>query len=322
MEQYKNRPLSAIPSRQDDRDYRPGLFVAVAQGATDDIMLDHLPAIYDQGQDGMCVAFAGGGNRESQQYRETGVQKRMSPGFIYGNRDPDAGEYCGEGMQAREACARMVKDGVCAWEEMPILGNYATCHAYLVANSIKLRPKALVNRSQSYVRGFTEDEVYTMLKTGMGPVMITYAVYANFNRTGSDGIVSDRLPTDQLRGYHEMLVVGRKAINGRRRWVTHNSWGTGWGDKGRCYIAVDSPDIIEAWGITDYILGVTNIVMDCEPVIIPPGRMAAPIKYLAEALGGTATWNQDTQTATFAIPPKEKPVIMEVTIGDNILKVR
>lgn len=320
MEDYTKRPLSAIPARHDDRDFRPSMFVGVTNGNWEDIMIDCIPDIYDQGQRNMCVGFAGAGNRESQQWKETGIHKRMSPGYIYGNREPGT-DYCGEGMDVRQAVARMCKEGTCLWEDFPILGDYPTCHTALKLGENRLRPLAAINKAMSYVRGYTEDDVYTMLKNGMGPVMITVAIYDNFYRTPMDGVVPDRLSTDQFRGHHEMLLVGRKKMD-RRRWVINNSWGKQWGDQGRCYMPVDSVDIVEYWGITDYDpKRERNIIMDCSPTIIPPGRVVIPLRFVAEALGGSAEWDASTKTATIKVPALSRESTIELGVGNNTLKV-
>lgn len=318
MADFRDRPLSAIPSKPDERDFRPAFFVA-RETSKEDIIIEPMPDIYDQGQFGMCVAFSCAANRESQQAKETGSKVRYSPGFIYGNRTSN--DYCGEGMEPREALAHLVKEGVCKFEEMPVLGNFYTCNNYLLQYKSQLMPLAKSNNILSYVRGYTEDEVYTMLKNGMGPVIVCIGVYDNFYRTGSDGIVPDRNATDKLHGYHAMVIVGRKTVKGRRYYIINNSWGKKWGWNGQCYMAVDAKDYMEFWGITDAPQAPQEIKMDCPITILPPGRVVAPIRFIAEAFGGTAEWNEASRTATFKIPAREKAITIEAKVGGDTLKI-
>lgn len=318
MQDFKDRPLSAIPSKPDERDFRPAFFVA-QETSKEDILIDQVPEIYDQGRFGMCVAFSCAANRESQQAKETGSKVRYSPGFIYGNRTSN--DYCGEGMEPREALAHLVKEGVCKFDEMPVLGNFYTCNNHLLQYKSQLMPLAKPNNILSYVRGYSEDEVYTMLKNGMGPVVVCIAVYDNFYRTGSEGIVPDRLSNDKLHGYHAMVIVGRITKNGRRYWIINNSWSTEWGRNGQCYMPVDGKEYMEFWGITDAPPAALELKMDCPLQILPPGRVVAPIRFIAEALGGTAEWNEATRTAYFRVPPRDKAVLIEATVGGDILKI-
>ena len=87
-------------------------------------------------------------------------------------------------------------------------------------------------------------DVRAVLAAGKG-IAIGFAVYENFERTGRDGMVPPRLPSDRCLGGHAEVVVG--VVSGRL--VLRGSWGAGWGDRGYCYVdpAEFCQDVFESW---------------------------------------------------------------------------
>jgi C1A family cysteine protease len=295
------------------------MFTPVITDFPPEHLVEKPPSIYDQGQTSMCVAYSLAALKEQHEYKERGTRMRYSPGFIYGNRKPT--DYQGEGMHPREALANLVESGVCTYEELLGTGPYSACKAWVEWLPRRVREKAKDQRILSYVRAYTDNEIKTMLTT-MGPVALTIAVYPSFFHPPG-GIVSVVQPDESIQGYHEMLIVGWKRIKGKEYWVVHNSWGTAWGDAGRCYIPAGYQGITECWGVTDMGAAMNrDIEMDCTPVIIPPGRITVPVRYIVEALGGTAKWDNDSKTATFIVPSNGKTVTFELQYGSKILKIR
>jgi hypothetical protein len=71
------------------------------------------------------------------------------------------------------------------------------------------------------------------------PFVIAILVEEPFERIGSDGRVPGPNPNSAILGGHAVLVVGDFVDNsfpGGGCWIVQNSWGTGYGDGGYCYI--------------------------------------------------------------------------------------
>jgi len=64
------------------------------------------------------------------------------------------------------------------------------------------------------------------------------SVYESFetDRVAKTGIVPVPKKGELVLGGHAMLIVGYKKIRQTLYFIVRNSWGTGWGDKGYCYI--------------------------------------------------------------------------------------
>ena len=310
---YRQRPLGAIPSPQDPRDYTVAMIAKAPAQIPESFCLPNLPEIYDQNGYGMCCAFATASIKEWQEYKERGARVRYSPGFIYANRKD--GDYTGEGMQPREGLKNLCSDGVCSFDDMPTMGDYPTCYAYLSQHP-EVRPKATPQKIASYVRAYTDAEIKTAIMA-TGPVLVVIAVYDSFYQAGADGVVPPVGLNESIKGYHAMYIVGWR----KNDWITPNSWGKTWGDNGKCYLPFGYKGITEVWGITDYIAPVKSVQMDAPATIIPPGRFAIPVRFVAEALGGSAVWDAPTETATMTIPPQTKTVTMQVKKGSSIMKI-
>jgi C1A family cysteine protease len=84
----------------------------------------------------------------------------------------------------------------------------------------------------------TFDDVLNCLASGF-PVVFGIQVHESFESedVASTGMVPIPGPDDDVVGGHCMKVVGYD--DNRRLLIVDNSWGTGWGDKGRCYIPYD-----------------------------------------------------------------------------------
>ncbi len=280
---FKNRPLGVIPSKPDHRDYRLYEFTSIEKEFPDYYLAppytreEDIP-VYDQNGFGMCVAFSGASIKEQQEYKETGRAIRMSPGFIYGNREE--GMYLGEGMMPREAWKMLCKDGTPAFEDFPILGVFATCHTEVMRNKERLLKKARNNRALSYVAINFRDtsEVKTAI-TKCGFINLDIAVYNDFYDCPKSGYLSKT--RGSINGYHALTVVGWKTYNGKTYWIVLNSWGKEWGKNGLCYMPADYAGIYEMWAITDMQRRVIEAGAPAQ--IVPPGHFVVPFRGLFEA---------------------------------------
>lgn len=256
MTDFLSRPLGARPSKPDARDYPVRRFMAVrAEALPAEYIAGPIVPVYDQDIYGMCVAFTLAEVKEAEEGRERGQNVRMSPAFIYGNRGPI--DYQGEGMEPRQALKALQSDGVCPWDMYPIWGDYPKCKAGITQ---AMRDAAKPYVIKTYARAVTIDELKAAIYH-TGPCLLAIPVYESFYQTGKDGIVPP--PSGKLLGYHAMMDYGWTTPSMGEYWRVQNSWGTAWGDGGRCQLPLDyftlSPDApedqrMEAWTVVDSVL--------------------------------------------------------------------
>lgn len=82
-------------------------------------------------------------------------------------------------------------------------------------------------------------DTLTLIRTSLAagyPVGFSFMVYSNFEPDG-DGLIP--MPKGTIEGGHRMMLVGYKTVNGERRYLGRNSWGQGWGQRGRCWFHED-----------------------------------------------------------------------------------
>lgn len=77
------------------------------------------------------------------------------------------------------------------------------------------------------------DEMRACL-AGWGPVVFGMMLHESFEKPDSDGVIPMPKEGEKLLGGHCMLVVGYHQEP--KLYIVRNSWGTGWGAKGHCYI--------------------------------------------------------------------------------------
>ena len=315
--------LGVIPSKQDPRDYRVAAFVPVGDTFPTEYIVPYVPKIYDQGQYGMCVAFSCAAIKESQEYAERNIQKRYSPGFIYGNRK--AGDYTGEGMEPREALKNLVTDGVPEYARFSTVGTYYECYSNIQIVKDQIYDYARPQVISSYVRIYTEQEAMTAL-TKLGPVLLTIAVYNSFYNPPSTGIIPSVGLNESITGYHALTIVGWKMINGKKYWIVNNSWGTGWGKSGQCYIPVGYKGINEMWSITDvHPTAERTIEMAIPMQVLGAGYSVLPFRPIYEAIGGTVTWGRTPTNKVWAqavVPLPGKNVTIYSEEGSTKLTIK
>jgi hypothetical protein len=281
---FKERPLGAIPSPPDFRDYRLNEFTDVYKTFPNYYLVppykkeSDIP-IYDQGYTSMCVAFTGATITEQQEYLEVGKFVRVSPGWIYGNRE--TGMYIGEGMVPREAWAMLCKDGVSPYKDLPYIGSFSECYVQVKQKKELLRKTALNYKKKSYVALELNniDEIRTaIMKTGA--INVSIAVCRDFDKVGSDGFLTTHT-TGNIRGYHSLACVGFFEKSGTIYLIIVNSWGKRWGKDGICYMPFNYKGIQELWAITDMQRRVIEAATEAR--VIPPGHFVIPFRGLFEA---------------------------------------
>ena len=78
-----------------------------------------------------------------------------------------------------------------------------------------------------------------------GFFLFSFAVPRNFNSIPSSGIVPQ--PDSWSGAIHTILLIGITNIGGKMYWIGQNSWGTGWGKNGLCYIPYDWGCGVTSW---------------------------------------------------------------------------
>jgi hypothetical protein len=260
------------------------------------------------GQAYSCVANALVSLKEIQEYRELGVQKKFSIGWIYGNRLPS--HLQGETMNYDEAIPQLINDGVPEYTELPENQNngpyqwaYPDIYYYfdwtdggqtiigaktLVENNynnvIEKARKYKVGGYTKYTRDFINIEQVKAGVVNHGGVLVSLRIANNFDWLGGDestGIVEQ---PDWYRDndWHAVVIIGWKRINGKLYWITHNNWGAWWwGDNGRCYMPYDY------LAIGDY-----YVIPDVPNPISPPS--SAPVIEIRYSSGFKLTWGAST----------------------------
>jgi hypothetical protein len=308
---FENRPLGVIPSPLDHRDYRLGQFIDTEKVFPKYYLVppfkaEHDIPIYDQEYTSMCVAFTGALITEQQEYDETGLLKKVSPGWIYGNRD--TGMYMGEGMVPREAWAMLCKDGVPLYEDLPFIGSFGDCYGHVWKLREALKKKALNRRKLSYVSLSLNDadEIRTAIMR-CGAINVSIAVYKDFYSVSSEGYLT-RTVTGSICGYHSLTCVGFLEYNDTIYLIIANSWGKEWGKRGLCYMPYNYKGIREIWAITD--LKRRILEANIPALIVPPGHFAITFRGLFEAENAEEiNWGWTEKGKVFAeaiLPPAKR----------------
>lgn len=109
----------------------------------------------------------------------------------------------------------------------------------LYNNASKAAKDNAVYQKFSFVREVYFYDGYGVSEAIMnnGFFMFNFRIPNNFYSVGFSGIVPQ--PNNYSYENHSMVIIGWKRISGEAHWIAQNSWGTGWGDGGRCYIPCD-----------------------------------------------------------------------------------
>jgi C1A family cysteine protease len=232
----------------DPRDYhiRDFLKAAPRPGRADHRA--EMPAIFDQGQVGTCVACATGYyDKTFQEGREhhwdmRADAHRFSPLFIYSQREDRGGD---NGMTLREAMKIVQKEGVCPLDQMPYIED-----AIDTPPTPAQLSAALPYRAKSYARLTHLHEMEEYLKDNC--FIAGLMVHDSFMSAPAGRIP---MPTkgDVFVGGHGVCIAGFDSD--AREFYFANSWGTGWGDAGFGTIPYEVfvSLLMDAWGMVDVV---------------------------------------------------------------------
>lgn len=201
--------------------------------------------IEDQGQLGSCVAHATVGTLEYlelQELKDGKGGKEVFPGkqfvpisrlFVYYNaRAIDHNQYHDEGTTLRNAMSAIQKWGICQesyWPYYPQNVNvtptftaYREGSRHIILNHYSLDNTQIVQLKYCLAMGY--------------PFIFGMTIYESFMSEQSKltGIIPIPSASEQMLGGHALCCVGYD--DAKKSFLIRNSWGTGWGLDGYCYM--------------------------------------------------------------------------------------
>ena len=218
-----------IPDLPDQRDHlyaAPPVFLADLPPSTD--LRASCPAIYNQGKLGSCTANAIGAAIEFDRLLQKLTDFVPSRLFIYYNERVIEGTTdFDSGAQLRDGIKTVASQGVCPETEWPYdIAKFAT------KPPAKAYTDATLDRAVSY-QSLVQDlnQMKGCLASGY-PFAYGFTVYDSFESTqvAQTGVVPMPAASDQVLGGHAVLAVGYD--DATQRFLSRNSWGTGWGMAG------------------------------------------------------------------------------------------
>jgi len=193
----------------------------------------HLPSVYDQGQLGSCT---GNGTAAAVEYAIKAQGKHdYTPSrlFIYYNErviegtvDQDAGAEIRDGIKV------VANTGVCDENLWPYDISKFTVKpsdvAYTDAKKGIIKQYARVPVALHNIQNVLSHKI---------PIVFGCTLYDSFesDAVAQTGIVPMPSVSENTVGGHCMLIVGYT----KDHFIVRNSWGTGWGDGGYCYMPFD-----------------------------------------------------------------------------------
>jgi len=232
--------LGARPSIPDQRDFiyrptvlRPNLLMEI------DLRTDG-PLVWDQGELGSCVPHGVLGAVNYAEKYESNTVLSPSALFTYyvgreieGTVDYDSGLYVRDGIKAVNSAGVATR-----WDWQYDISRFTE------KPPAKAYQEATLERAIEYSRVTSLDMVNVALQEKL-PVVFGVTVFDSFFYVGSDGMVPTPSGTERPAGGHCMLIVGWRPQD--NRFIVRNSWGTGWGDEGFCYMESRYLDPYNPW---------------------------------------------------------------------------
>jgi C1A family cysteine protease len=248
------RVYNLLPQAPDERDYK--LKVARLEKRPDRVDLRaNEPPIWDQGNLGACTAFAG--TAALMEYH--GTKTDLSQLYLYYKTRELAGNIgVDSGATMRDLMRAMKKTGTCEESLWPYrISKYATKPpAAADTNAAKYRIGSYWTFDDDGIDDVTQIKNY-LAQYGRG-VLIGMRVYSNFEKVGSNGILTlPNLVRDSFLGGHAIKIVGydehfrdkpcflRSLLNSflgivdtgeTDYFIVRNSYGPEWGHNGYFYM--------------------------------------------------------------------------------------
>jgi C1A family cysteine protease len=220
------------PSPPDQRDYQLRLGEVDVPAGVDLRPTGLFPPIWDQANLGSCVPH-GGDRAAVYALAKEGTRVTSSQLFSYWNgRSLEGTTDQDSGMYVRDICKALNKWGLAPEEDWPYDTSRFTETPPSKAYSDAAEHEATVYAAVAQ----DENQMKSVLASGF-PIIIGFTVYESFESAEANSTGQIPMPgkNEGVLGGHCMLVVGY----GTDKWIMANSWGTGWGDNGYCYMPME-----------------------------------------------------------------------------------
>jgi hypothetical protein len=307
--------FGVIPSPSDERDYPYLAYGQLlrAEEMPEQYTLPKIGTVDNHGKVDACVACSLGLAKDWQEGQEFGRPVRVSRQFIYSHR-PDPADHRGPGMIPRQALANLRRYGAppeTAWPGLAEFGReeWPADKDALLHEAWPFRVATYVRVDASFIR-----EIKSAAFT-LGPVLYCVPVHENFRPDPAGRIP---MPKGAIEGYHAMALVGWR----KGAWLVQNSWGSAWGQGGRCWIPWEFP-ALELWTITDATtrrtrtsildLASGTATVDGKPLalearpVVRDGTTFVPLRSLAVALGAEVQVDVRRRTVTLTVDTGPRP---------------
>ena len=228
----------------DGRDYLMRAYLLVAKIPKKIDYTPKMSAVWDQGEEGVCVGFAVAcGMKEYQEILDYQKLVALSPRFVYSECKKLDGIPNEEGTTLRSAMKVLKDKGVCQekfWPYQPLSKKKSKKGAARDAKKFCVR---------SYARILNLDELRLNLAS-KGPCVAGIEVFQGIMETKT-GVVPMPKKNEFTLGGHAICVVG---YSDRKKLVKFkNSWSHNWGDSGYGYLpyAYLARYLMDAWSSVD-----------------------------------------------------------------------
>lgn len=223
-----------IPDLPDNRDrvFAPRKALPRLPAKVDLRTTGFMPPVYDQGYLGSCTANAIAGAYEYEQKRQGLTDFTPARLFIYyEERRAISTLNSDSGANLRDGLKVVNKLGAPDEKLWPYDINRFTVQpaAQVYADGLKHQAtgySAIDNRIQFNIK--------QPLAMGI-PVVFGFTVYSWFEDPDAHGVLTP-VPNSSVLGGHAVLCVGYETIARKHYAIIRNSWGSGWGDGGFCYM--------------------------------------------------------------------------------------
>lgn len=194
---------------------------------------DMIVPIYDQGDLGSCTGNSVGA-ADHIEWLKQGIQPPAIPSRLmiyYGGRQIEGTTDWDAGAELRDVVKSLAAVGTCYEDLWPYDVTQFATQPSAAAYSAAARDKALY-----YYALIQNTRVMRSCIADGYPFVFGFTVYDSFmtDAVAANGIVPMPSGSDAPVGGHAVLAVGYDDSD--RMFTCRNSWGAGWGDKGRFYI--------------------------------------------------------------------------------------